>query len=82
MRPADGVHVEWVEDEAVVLHPETGELHYLNPQAALILALIEEEGYEAALVSLKKRFPDASTLDDDVAAAVDDMVSRGILVDG
>lgn len=69
-------------EEAVVLDPDTGQLHYLNPQAALVLALIEEEGYERALGTLKERFPDVPTIEADVAHLVSDMTEKGILLDG
>ena len=79
MRRASELHVEWVGDEAVVLEQATGQLHYLNPPAALLLALIEEEGYEKAVASLMDRFGDISS---DIEATTADMVSKGILIDG
>lgn len=79
MKRAHGMHVEWVGDEAVILEEATGQLHYLNPPAALLLALVEEDGYEAAVSSLIERFGDISA---DIEALTKDMVDKGILVDG
>lgn len=79
MRRASELHVEWVGDEAVVLEQGTGQLHYLNPPAALLLALIEEEGYESAVASLTGRFGDIAA---DIEAITADMIAKGILVDG
>jgi hypothetical protein len=44
-----GIHVQWVEEEAVVLNEDTSELHYLNPQSALIYALLLEYGMPDAV---------------------------------
>lgn len=49
MKIPEDVHVQWVEDEAVVLNARTGELHYLNPPSALIYALVLEFGMPKAL---------------------------------
>lgn len=79
MKRAQGMHIEWVGDEAVVLEEASGQLHYLNPPAALLLALIEEHGYEGAVASLSERFGDISS---DIEAITADMLDKGILVDG
>lgn len=50
-----GVHVEWVDGEAVVLNESTSELHYLNPQSALIYALLLEYGMPAAVAEAVSR---------------------------
>lgn len=71
--------MEWVGDEAVVLEQASGQLHYLNPPAALLLALIEEEGYDSAVESLTERFGDISK---DIEGITADMLAKGILVDG
>lgn len=81
MKAAQGVHVEWVQDEAVVLQPGSGDLHYLNQQAALVLALIQELGYEAAIGELHSRFPDAETLESDIDELTSDLLEKGILVE-
>lgn len=79
MKRASDLYIEWVGEEAVVLEQSTGQLHYLNPPAALLLALIEEEGFEKAVASLTGRFGDISS---DIEAITADMVAKGILVDG
>ena len=77
---APGLHVEWVGDEAVVLDIATKELHYLNPTAAVVFALIEEKGYADALSELEGRFK-GQAIQGDVESLVGDMVERGLLVD-
>lgn len=74
------MHIEWVDDEAVVLNPDTGQIHYLNAQAALVYALILEHGYEGAMQELNRTF-EAEQVSSDVADLAEDMVARGILVD-
>jgi PqqD family protein of HPr-rel-A system len=81
MRPASGMHVEWVEDEAVVLDQGSGRVHYLNSSAALVYALIQERGYDDAIAELERRHVDVPDLREQVAAAVHDMVAQGLLVD-
>lgn len=80
MRAASEMHVEWVDDEAVVLNPETGEIHYLNAPAALVYALILEEGYEDAMRELAEKFG-TDRISTDVADVTKEMVARGILID-
>lgn len=80
VRAAEGMHVEWVDDEAVLLNPETGQIHYLNPAAALVYALILEHGYGGAMQELDRNFG-AERVSTDVAALTEDMVAKGILVD-
>jgi hypothetical protein len=74
------LHVEWVDEEAVVLHPETGELHYLNPSAALVYALIQEFGYERGLEELIRSHPDAASDQEGLQRLIADMLERGLLV--
>jgi hypothetical protein len=81
MRAVEQVHVEWVEQEAVVLDPRTGRVHYLNPQAALFYALILEHGYEAAVDTLHERFGGETGLDSQLSDLVSEMVEKGLLVD-
>ncbi len=80
MRAAPDMHVEWVDDEAVVLNPETGQIHYLNAPAALMYALILEHGYEGALSELQGSFG-TERVGEDVTALTEDMVTRGLLLD-
>lgn len=56
MRPDPAYHVEWVEDEAVILDTRMHELHYLNAAAAYVYALILEHGFDAAMADLRSRF--------------------------
>jgi hypothetical protein len=79
MHPPPDIHVEWIDDEAVVLDSGTHRLHYLNPPAALLYALILEHGYEPALQELRGRA--GSSIDDDLPALLENMVERGLLVD-
>jgi hypothetical protein len=82
LRAADGMHVEWVEGEAVVLDPQSGELHYLNESAALVFALIQESGFSSALAELKERFADTPNFEAELDSVIADMVAKGLLVDG
>lgn len=75
------MHVEWVDNEAVVLDPESGQLHYLNPPAALFYALVLEHGYEAGLEELKRTVPESSD-GDELSVLLDQMLERGLLLDG
>ena len=50
------MHTEWIGGEAVVLDRSSGELHYLNGSAALVVALIEELGYERGIAEVASRF--------------------------
>ncbi|HEY7874615.1 MAG TPA: hypothetical protein VIG64_05785 [Actinomycetota bacterium] len=81
MRVADGKHVEWVDEEAVVLDSDSGDLHYLNGPAAKVYALIGEYGYDKGLEELERQHgaePDFKAQLDDV---LKDMVEKGLLVD-
>ena len=80
MRPAPGMHVEWVDGEAVVLNPQTSRLHYLNPSAALLYALILEHGYVQALKRLE-RLPKETDMDNEVPTLVREMIDAGLLID-
>jgi len=82
MKPAPGKHIEWVDQEAVVLDTKSREIHYLNPPAAVAYALILEHGYDEALGRLKHFFGTETAFEEDVAALVDDMVEKGLLVEG
>ena len=80
MRARDDVHVEWVDNEAVVLDPESSELHYLNTPAALVFALIQEHGFEDGLRALHES-QGVSAEDHEVRELLDEMVEKGLLVD-
>jgi hypothetical protein len=75
------MHVEWVDDEAVVLDPESGQLHYLNPPAALVYAFIQEHGYEAGLAELDKLHGKDPGFAEQLPALLEDMVNKGLLVE-
>jgi hypothetical protein len=80
IRPADGLHVEWVEGEAVVLNPRGGKLHYLNGPAAAIYALILEYGFEKGMEELIRLRGEDRPVDDDVDEFIDSMVDAELLV--
>jgi hypothetical protein len=81
MRVADGKHVEWVDEEAVVLDTETGNLHYLNGPAAKVYAFIAEYGYEQGLAELGKEHADTPNFKEELDDVLNDMVEKGLLVD-
>ena len=81
MRPAPGIHVEWVDDEAVALDTETKRLHYLNPSAALVYALILEHGYDGAVDQLQAKTGDLGAMQDELPDLVENMVELGLLVE-
>lgn len=79
MRARDDVHIEWVDNEAVVLDPQTSELHYLNSPAALVFALIQEHGFEGGLQALEGS-QGVSGEDPEVKELLAEMVEKGLLV--
>ena len=81
MEAAEGLHVEWVEQEAVVLDPVSGQMHYLNPPAAYVYALIQEYGYQEAMTRLEQDFEESSAIRRDLTTLLEDMVAKGLLVD-
>ncbi|MFN2489078.1 MAG: PqqD family peptide modification chaperone [Actinomycetota bacterium] len=81
MRAAPEMQVEWVEDEAVVLDPNSRQLHYLNSAAALVYALIQEFGFEEAMHQLEHRYEPDSELREGLPQLLDDMAERGLLID-
>ncbi len=75
------MHVEWVEDEAVVLDEDNTQLHYLNSSAAQVYALVEELGFEAAMKELRSRHGDAPFDSGEMDVLVEEMKAKGLLVD-
>lgn len=75
------MHVEWVDAEAVALDPSTGRLHYLNPPAALFLALVLEHGYHQALTELRSTYADEPDFDEELTQMIELMKDGGLLVD-
>jgi hypothetical protein len=82
MRPADGKHVEWIDDEAVVLDPSTEELHYLNGPAALVYALILEHGFDRGLEEVRSIYGADSEIEEGIAECLEGLADKGLLVDG
>ena len=81
MRLASSIHIEWIDQEAVVLDEETGQLHYLNTSAALSLALVLEHGKEGALSALLRDQEDNSSITDEFTRVIDDLMQKNILTD-
>ena len=75
------MHVEWVDDEAVALDPATGQLHYLNPPAALFLALVLEHGYQRAIAEFRSAYANEPDFDEEFNQMTDQMTEGGLLVD-
>jgi hypothetical protein len=75
------MHIEWLGDEAVVLDPKRNQLHYLNPPAALVYALILEHGYRSGLEHLLRSRPDGSQLQEELPDLLEKMLEQGLLVD-
>ena len=82
MRPADGKHVEWIDDEAVVLDPSTEELHYLNGPAALVYALILEHGFDRGLKEVRSIYGTENEIEKGIADCLEGLADKGLLVDG
>jgi hypothetical protein len=78
--PADGLHVEWVEGEAVVLKPRGGRLHYMNGPAAAMYALILEYGFEKGTEEFIRLRGEDAPADDDVNEFIDSLVDAELLV--
>lgn len=81
MRVADGKHVEWVDEEAVVLDSVTGDLHYLNAPAAKVYAFIGEYGYDKGLEELERAHGTEPNFKEQLQDVLNDMVEKGLLVD-
>lgn len=80
LRAAPQLYVEWIEDEAVVLDPDTKEVHHLNTPAAVVLALVQEHGYEHATVELERRYPDSPGMREELPRLIAEMTEKGLLV--
>lgn len=77
--PSKDAHVEWVDDEAVVLDQATGEIHYLNPSAALLYGLILEHGIEAAIQQVEKTHIDSDEQREELSVFMEQLVELGLL---
>lgn len=74
--------MEWVEDEAVVLNEATKELHYLNPQSALIYALLLEYGLPAAVTHACERIDGpAREIEEEVRKLAQSFLEKGLLTE-
>lgn len=81
MRATEGLHVEWVDDEAVVLDAGSGQLHYLNPPVALAYALILEHGHEDAMRRLEKMFGGNPRFEQEVDVLIEELRDKGLVID-
>ena len=76
-----GIHVQWVDDEAVVLNEENGELHYLNAQSALIYALLLEFGMPETIHEVCKRIDGPTDqIEPEVYRLIETFAEKGILM--
>ena len=81
MKSRPGLHVEWVDNEAVVLDERDTQLHYLNSSAATVFALIAELGFDEAVASLRESYGETPFENGEFAELVSQMVEKGLLVD-
>ena len=82
MHQPKGIHVQWVEDEAVVLNEDTSEIHYLNPQSALIYALVLEYGMPEAVGHVCERVDaPADQVQAETEQIVKDLIDKGLLAE-
>lgn len=77
--PSKAAHVEWVEDEAVVLDQATGEIHYLNPSAALLYGLILEHGTAPALEEIERTRIESDEQREELKGFMDLLLELGLL---
>jgi DNA-binding MarR family transcriptional regulator len=80
-RLADGVLRAELEGEAVLMNPDTGQYHLLNPTGVRVLDAIERNDDVSDAVSDLARRGGVSeaTVDADVQAFVDALLERGLL---
>lgn len=81
MQLADGVHIQWIGDEAVALNEQSGHLHYLNSMAALILATVLEHGEKEGAVILAKAYGDQRPIAEDMATVLGELRDKGLLIE-
>ena len=79
MRADDNLHIEWVENEAVALDPATGHVHYLNPPAAVVYAMIQEYGFDDAMKRIEEEYEPDSGIRTGLDGLLADMVAKGLL---
>ena len=74
--------MQWVEDEAVVLDGESNELHYLNPQSALLYALLLEFGMPQAIGEALRRIENPpEEAQEELKRLVSSFIDKGILAE-
>jgi PqqD family protein of HPr-rel-A system len=81
MRPAPQMHVEWVDDEAVVLDSESGQVHYLNSSAAFVYASILEHGFDEAVARLERSQGTSPGFPEQLSTFLDEMKEKGLILD-
>jgi hypothetical protein len=81
LRPAAGMYVEWVDDEAVVLDSESGQVHYLNSSAAFVYASILEHGFDEAMMRLASSQGTSPPNTEELSMLLDEMKEKGLILD-
>ena len=81
MRAAPELFVEWVDNEAVVLDPESGQVHYLNHSAAVVYASILEHGFDAAMAELERQHGRAAGFAEEMPVLLEELKEKGLLLD-
>lgn len=81
MRVAGELHVEWVNDEAVVLDGATGNIHYLNPPAALAFALLQEHGFERGVAEITSRIEQSEGNPAELEHLLQEMIDKRLILD-
>lgn len=79
VRLAEGVHIQWIGDEAVVLDEDSGQLHYLNSTAAVILAMLLEHGEEKTAGMLAEAYEGAHPNEEDLTEVLADLREKGVV---
>jgi hypothetical protein len=75
------MQVEWVDDEAVVLDPESGQVHYLNSSAAFVYASILEHGFDEAVARLQRSQGTTPGFAEELSTLLDGMKEKGLILD-
>lgn len=80
MKLAPGVHIEWVDQEAVILDQDKSLLHHLNPTAALVVAYIDEYGYTDGRRMIEERFAIENQGSEELEELLLKLIAQGLLV--
>jgi|GEM_PF-4572144 len=78
----EGVVAEPTGDGLVLYLPFPESLHLLDPSAALVWQLADGRSPADVSSAVAGRFPGTPRLLEDVVRTLDDMVERGLLIDG